>query len=70
MNPNEIDDLHEILLDGTAVQRAFRQSWIKTLDRHKRFGNPIVVWQDGKVVWIPAEEIQIPESIEDTPVTP
>ena len=23
---------------------------------------PIVVWRDGKVVWIPAEEIEIPNT--------
>ena len=25
--------------------------------KHKEAGNPIVVWQDGKAVWIPADEI-------------
>jgi hypothetical protein len=53
-------DVRAIMLDGTAIQRAQRESWIKTLDRHERLGNPIVVWRDGKVVWIPAEEIVIP----------
>lgn len=28
---------------------------------HKKLGNPIVVWEDGKVRWIPADEITIPE---------
>ncbi len=55
-------DVRAILLEGTAIQRAQRESWIKTLDRHKRLGNPIVVWRDGKVVWIPAEEIVIPDA--------
>ena len=55
-------DVRAIMLDGTAIQRALRESWIKTLDRHKRLGNPIVVWRDGKVVWIPAEEIEIPDT--------
>jgi hypothetical protein len=26
---------------------------------HKRTGDPIVVWRDGKVVWIPADEIVV-----------
>jgi hypothetical protein len=59
MSAKEPKDVRAILLDGTAIQRAHRDSWIKTLDRHKRLGNSIVVWRDGKVVWIPAEEIQI-----------
>lgn len=27
---------------------------------HKRIGNPIAVWRDGKVVIVPPEEIEIP----------
>ncbi len=64
MSQYEPIDIRSIMLDGTAIQRALRQSWIKVLDRHKRLGNPIVVWRDGKVVWIPAEDIRIPEMSE------
>jgi hypothetical protein len=28
---------------------------------HKRTGNPIAVWRDGQVVWIPPEEIPVDE---------
>jgi hypothetical protein len=62
MTSKDPKDVRAIMLDGTAVQRALRESWIKTLDRHKRLGNPIVVWRDGKVVWVPAEEIVIPDA--------
>jgi hypothetical protein len=64
MSAKEPKDVRAIMLDGTAVQRAHREAWVKTLDRHKRLGNPIVVWRDGKALWIPAEEIQIPEMSE------
>ncbi len=37
-----------------------RKAVTQALIRHKRLGTPIVVWRDGKVVWIPAEEIEIP----------
>lgn len=63
-------DVRAIMLEGTAIQRAHRASWMKTLDRHKRLGNPIVVWRDGKVAWVPAEEIQIPEEAADSPPQP
>ncbi len=62
MNKKQPKDVAAIMLDGTTIQRALRESWIKTLVRHKRLGNPIVVWRDGKVVWIPAEEIVIPDA--------
>ncbi len=26
---------------------------------HKRLGDPVVGWKDGKVVWVPAEEIEV-----------
>jgi hypothetical protein len=64
MSAKEPKDMRAIMLDGTAIQRAHRESWIRTLDRHQRLGISIVVWRDGKVVWIPAEEIQVPEMSE------
>ena len=44
-----------------AVTRAFRRAVRKALLEHKRDGDPIVEWRDGKVVWVPAEEIVIPD---------
>lgn len=63
MSAEQPKNVRAVMLDGTAIRRAQRESWVKTLDRHKRLGNPIVVWRDGRVVWIPAEEIEIPESL-------
>jgi hypothetical protein len=70
MSDKEPRDVRAIMLDGTAVQRAHRESWIKTLERHKRLGNPIVVWRAGKVVWIPADEIEIPDRATETEARP
>ena len=60
MNTGEPRDVRAIMLDGSLIQRALRKAWVMSLIRHKRLGNPIVVWRDGQVVWIPAEEIEIP----------
>lgn len=38
------------------IQRGASQA----IDRHKRLGQSIVVWRDGKVVTIPAEDIVVP----------
>ncbi len=27
------------------------------VEEHRRLGHPIAVWRDGRVVWIPPEEI-------------
>lgn len=36
------------------------------LDRHKKLGQSIVIWKDGKVVEIPAEEIVVPPFPDDS----
>lgn len=33
---------------------------------HKRLGNPIATWKDGKVVIIPPEEIVVPSDFSET----
>jgi hypothetical protein len=60
MNPDEPKDIGAIMLNRQLVQGALREAWTRTLIRHKRLGDPIVVWKEGKVVWIPADEIEIP----------
>ncbi len=59
MNRAALDDDALIL---AALDRAVR----KALIEHKRAGNPIATWKDGKVVWIPAEEIEIPPEPDGT----
>ena len=54
----------EQLLDamGKAVQNALRL--------HKLLGHPIVIWRDGKVVWIPPEEIELDPEANGTTLPP
>jgi len=52
-NPAErVNDVERILKE---MQRAVREA----LARHKLAGNPVPVWEDGRVRWIPAEEIPV-----------
>ena len=46
-----------------AMKRAARDALLA----HKQAGVPIAVWRDGKVVTIPAEEIEIPPQDEGRP---
>ena len=54
-------DIHAIFREGTqidaAIRKAARLAWLA----HKREGLPIPIWKDGKTVWIPPEEIEIPD---------
>jgi hypothetical protein len=62
MKTDKPKDVRAIMLDTGLVEKALREAVAQALIRHKRLGTPIVVWRDGKVVWIPAEEIEIPEA--------
>jgi hypothetical protein len=54
-------DVTAIFREGSqidaAIRKAARIAWLA----HKREGVPIPVWKDGKTVWIPPEEIEIPD---------
>ena len=41
------------------AEKALKQAVLKTMIDHKRTGDPIVVWKNGKVVWIPANKIPV-----------
>lgn len=44
------------------IEVVLRRAVKHALIRHKRLGNPIAVWKDGKVVIIPPEEIPVDDS--------
>jgi hypothetical protein len=50
----------ERVKDARLVQRALARAFRAAVLQHKQAGNPICVGRDGKVVWIPPEEIEIP----------
>jgi hypothetical protein len=49
----------ERVYDLPCILDAMRQSVREALLHHKRAGNPIAVWREGAVAWIPADEIVI-----------
>lgn len=70
MKSGEPKDLRSIMLETDLVERALHEAVVGAMVRHKRLGTPIVVWRDGKVVWIPPEEIVIPDAETHTEATP
>jgi hypothetical protein len=48
-----------MMLDGTEIDEALQRAVREALLRHKKLGNSIAVWEDGKVVIIPPEDIQV-----------
>lgn len=49
--------IDEIFAEGTLIDKALKQAVREAILQHKRAGNPIVVWRDGKMVWLKPEEI-------------
>lgn len=45
------------------IEKVFRLAVNDALLMHKRLGNPIATWKDGKVVIVPPEEIVIPTNV-------
>ena len=58
-------DIGALFEDDVAMQRAMNKGVREALRRHKLLGEPIAVWRDGQIVWVPAEEIEIPEDDAD-----
>jgi hypothetical protein len=54
------EDLKDIPLEIRA-EMALKEAVAEAIAEHKRRGNPIAIWRDGKVIVIPAEEIVVPE---------
>lgn len=48
--------ISRVMLETREVDEAVRQGVRDALLEHKREGLPVVIWRDGKVVWISAEE--------------
>ncbi|MGK7902213.1 MAG: hypothetical protein AB4352_12535 [Hormoscilla sp.] len=59
-------DIAQIFADGALIDLALKQAVEKALWQHKQAGNPIAVWRDGRVIWIPPEAIPAPENLPQT----
>jgi hypothetical protein len=55
-NKSTIDELFE---DGRAIDEALREAARDARRLHKALGNPMATWQNGRVVWVQPEDIDI-----------
>lgn len=62
MKTNGPFSIHEAIRDQELIQDAMRQAIRDAVRTHKLLGHPIVIWKDGKVVVVPAEEIELEEN--------
>ena len=59
MPTKKTKDVAKIFAEGTAIDWALRKAVREALLRHKKLGQSVVVWRDGKVVRVPPEEIPV-----------
>ncbi len=55
---------------GLEINEAMNKGVFAALRRHKAAGVPIVVWENGQIVHIPADEIQVPDDPSNLDTTP
>jgi hypothetical protein len=60
--------ISELFDDDSVVDEALAAAARDVLRRHKLLGRPIVGTRDGKIVWIPPEEIRLDDDGEAPPV--
>ncbi len=57
MKADRSKDVGKIFRDGTLIDKALQEAAQEAKRTHQRLGLPAAVWRDGKVVWVPAEEL-------------
>jgi hypothetical protein len=45
--------------EGRPIDDALAKGVREALLRHKKLGQPVAVWKDGKAVWLPPEKIRV-----------
>ena len=59
--------IRELFEEGKPIDDALARGVAAALRRHKKLGNTIVVWRDGKIVHIPAEQIEVADTDDASP---
>lgn len=54
-------DVHRLFEEGTAIDEALQRAVREALLMHKKLGNPVAIWRDGKVVLLQPDEILVDE---------
>ena len=50
-------DLDALLADDDLLDQAVAEAQLDAARRHHLLGEPLVIWRDGRVVIVPADEI-------------
>ncbi len=53
------DRISEIFEDKEKITRALSKAVNEALLQHKKAGNPVASWRDGKIAWIQPDDIPV-----------
>ena len=59
MKRGKAKGITKMFLKGDRIDKALAEAVREALRQHKRAGNPIAEWRDGKVVWVQPEHIPV-----------
>ncbi len=59
VNKTKRKDISSVFGQVRVIDRALAEGVREALRQHKRAGNPVAQWRDGKVVWIQPKDIKI-----------
>jgi hypothetical protein len=68
MKPNGQVDIGRMFTAGKPIDDALARAARDAYLRHKRAGVPIVVWEGGRIVRVPPDEIVVPPEVPSQPV--
>jgi imidazolonepropionase-like amidohydrolase len=63
MNDMPQQSIADLMRDNELLERAMRSAIREDRRKHKLLGYPIVIVRDGKIVWVPPEEIDLGEEM-------
>lgn len=62
MSDHEPRNFTDLMKDTDRLMTEVNKAVQNALRVHKMLGQPVVVWRDGQVVWIPPEEIPVDDA--------
>ena len=51
-------DVRRIFREGTLIEKALQEGARLALETHRRAGLPLVIWRDGRTVWVTPDEFE------------
>ena len=60
MRERTSEEIARIMRDGNAIDRSLVAAYRRTVLRHRQHHVPLVVWQDGAVVEVSADDVELP----------